>query len=57
MHIRAITKARPAQAQNLFVVLDLINQVIGALLGLERLLGIDFSELIANPFQEIFKGD
>ncbi len=44
MHIKAITKAQPAPAQSLEVLLDVVSQLIGVITALERLLGFDISE-------------
>lgn len=57
MHIKPMTKARPAEAQSVEVLLDLVNQIIGTLLGLERLLGFDISGFLTTTFPGIFKGE
>ena len=44
MHIKAITKAQPAPAQSLEVILDIVSQLIGVISSLERLLGFDVAE-------------
>lgn len=62
MHIRAITKARPAQAQDLQFALELLNQVISTLSNfirliedVGRLLGVEIPNLF--DFLANFKGN
>lgn len=48
MHIRTITKAQPAPAQDIIIILDVISQIISVIRGLETLLGFDISELLGK---------
>ena len=48
MHIRAITKAQPAPAQSIEIILDVINQLIATIRALENLLGFDVSEMLGK---------
>jgi hypothetical protein len=44
VHIKVITKAQPAPAQSLEVLLDVVSQIIGVMRSLESLLGFDLSQ-------------
>ena len=48
VHIRAITKAQPAPAQSIEIILDVINQLIATIRALENLLGFDVSEMLGK---------
>ena len=43
MHIKALTKPQPVSAQEVEILLDIINQLLGTLRAFETFLGIDFS--------------
>jgi len=52
MHTRSLTKPRALQADHTFgKTVNIVGGIINALLGLERLLGIDFSEILDNTKQ------
>lgn len=48
MHIKAITKASPAEAQSAEQILDVISQFLSVLRGIETVFGVDFSELLGK---------
>ncbi|MDP7639192.1 MAG: hypothetical protein QGG73_05690 [Candidatus Hydrogenedentes bacterium] len=48
MHIRAITKAQPAPAQSIEIILDVVNQLISTIRALETLLGFDVSQMLGK---------